>query len=433
MHIVCIDCIERIIFVIHKKYELENIDRINEDIFKESVLIETMANAPMLRKVDEYFDELIDMISFKHSDEVKNQIDVTRMTSNPEWETKLLNIVKIINRLFNIDLTFRMDPANALKPPTYFAATEIPSVSVKVLSAKILEDGEGYHFYKIKKMVIFLQESFFVYCKRSKLRGRTITSVLLHEIGHHVFLKVNTKINNSRTKLEIVVNGVTIVSSSLTFIVSLLSVFSKSSNEKNAPLATVKVISMIIDFLSVQLSVYLAKNSLRYVEIESNCDSMSVKYGYGKEIFELFAYLAGPGDKFKEKRNWYLQRIDNITKMIDDEIKDPTNSPVNIKRLKQTKKEIIDIEKKRVNGSLKLTSIDEIIKSEKLINSLGSNTSPFVMMFKKIFSILKGNKNKNLISYDEDLMEEMEILFRGNYSYADELNIVFNEVEKAKR
>ena len=50
MYIVCIDCIERIIFVIHKKYELENIDRINEDIFKESVLIETMANAPMLRK-----------------------------------------------------------------------------------------------------------------------------------------------------------------------------------------------------------------------------------------------------------------------------------------------------------------------------------------------------------------------------------------------
>lgn len=326
-------------------YKFENVERIDESVFNESILMETLANNPLLKQVDACFDRLLaSIILYKSEIDGKTHIDETGFWENLDKE--FYKIEDLIGKIFDIKFNFYVDTTNQTCWPSFIACTEITSRDMREISSKILEDGAGYHFYKLKKVKIWMEKSFFDLSKMTGFNGRHLTSILLHEIGHHVFLKVNVDIERKKSQQEVTVNELKLVSSIFMITLVLLP------------------IGLAIYALAYQLAKYETLNSLKYVNTESNCDSVAVKYGYSKEIYEIFSYCAGPSNKEKEKFNWSLYRLERIYEMTEKEINDPTNSPKNIKVLKEMKKEMDKINKERENASLRYNGLDDLNKKK---------------------------------------------------------------------
>jgi len=335
---------------------------------------EALAHSPEVKLIDKEFGKLMDMIEI--IDNGKGGKKLKTFRNNKDWGKCFDALETLTDKMFNTDCTFYLDTRPNIE---YCACILLTPQDYKKIAEEIMENGEGYYFKTIRKTTIYFQEALFLFMKYYKMDARILTAILLHEIGHKVFLKVNTEIERKDNKVNLIFT----LGIGVSFIITYGGIA--------AALPIPALIGLVLTILIYILWVFYANKNGMYIDTESNCDSMAVKYGYSTEIFSFFSILVevfvGKGGHVKvtNKRYQYetsLNRLENIKKNIRIQMDDKTTSKEDKEFLKKQLDEINNIEKKRLDGELSSTiqglinSPDKNSKFNNLINKLFKGRTP---------------------------------------------------------
>lgn len=304
------------------------------------LLLEEVYSVNDLSTIDSLFQQILDRYvventtaySLKGIQRYKNIKDV----HDKKFESMLIKIEKILDKTFNLKSRIAVDISrpNSL---SYGACIFLTKEEAKGIAEEAIKDKEtGYKFIKRREANMYIEEGFLKLCKFRGLTGRHITAVILHEIGHKVYLPVQKKLNAEGKIIELVIAGISIPST----ILSLIS-----------PIPAIAALIMVSYVYSSTLV------SIRYYsKSEAWSDKFAVKYGYGKEIYETMAeFEMVMSGKIKKDRNiftWisnqfsatYLRR-QLIKRELIKEMNDPENGEEMRKAIKEILKQIDNIEK----------------------------------------------------------------------------------------
>ena len=312
---------------------------------------EALAHNPECRKIDEEFTKLMNMIKIEKGYK-KDKIHSFRFNKN--WEKCFVNIEKSIDKMFNIDSELFVD-IDHKEGLTYCACIFLTEDDYRKIAEEILENGEGYYFKTIRKCRIYFQELLFFYLKMENMDPRILTAILLHEIGHKVFLKVNTQILRREAWIDL-----TFTIGTITFMITFLAI----------SVPAVIITSFILYWILLFIYQFYKEKNIAYIKTESNCDSMAVKYGYGDHIFAFFTKLVeesigkGTIHDREYRYNSSLNRLENIKKDIYKEMNDPKTSAKDKKYLEEQLAVINDMEQNRINPK-KYKKIDSLLTNPK--------------------------------------------------------------------
>jgi len=301
------------------------------DILKEDyeLILESMHKNPYVDEVTIHIDNILKHLKKDDSSIVKYQ----RMNPNDKYIIReMKEMERCFNKAFNINVHFLFDTEDYNKV-RYGACIFITDTDAKEVEKKIetiIETKEeGYHFIKIKECKVQVQEAIFYFIKNNNLNARHLTAILLHEIGHKVFLQLNTKIEGNYYKVRI---G--------SYVLCTLEITA-------GIIALPKLITLLV---AVPLLGYLNLGALgnvlsskEYSKTESNCDNMAIMYGYGKEIYEVFVKFELIGSKYLATKRNFIRNLTNtdyqrrqlMIKNIINEINNPENTESERKELKK--------------------------------------------------------------------------------------------------
>lgn len=210
----------------------------------------------------------------------------------------------------------------------------------------IKENKTGLSFVKINKCEIWIQEYLFKFIVKNNLNARHIVAVLLHEIGHKLYLKLNTKIEGKHTIISLILAGMEV---SIPIIITS---------------ATILGATPWLFLLNIPLGILFASGNIlnsvnSYSNTEGNCDYNAITYGFGKEIYELFVYFESSSRGYILTKKNFIRKLfstdykrrDIMYNNIVKEINNPNNTELERKKLKETLKyidKLIDENKKKV-------------------------------------------------------------------------------------
>lgn len=319
------------------------------------------ANTTQLNKIDNYFEDLIDLISINDG-----------LRRNKKEASMIMRKIKIIvDKMFNINIDLEIDYFPTIR---YFAYTirgqEIVNIIESQVKEIIINKDTGYHLIEVKKFLVRFESIALMYLKypetlskgsidklpngaKRPLTGRDLTSILLHEIGHNIFVPFEFNQKNDGVYEFKVDNAKPIIvyedkfPSFYTFAVFATSII--------MPLV------MVMGYLGTTFLTFVIfakaidkidKNN--YMVQEKNANTLPFQYGYGEEILYITLKTKWITDSFRSpiarvvdnfKRKLKLSKRDyeaiitrDILKMIDDELKNPNNDKEQIEYLIRVRK-----------------------------------------------------------------------------------------------
>lgn len=303
------------------------------NLYRGVVLNEEIWHRDETQKITQEFQIMLDY--FKKGDNLKKHKSTDL---NRRFASNLSNIAKLIDKLMNVDLRIIFDQDTKLNRLSYGMCIWCSTAEMAgKLKDAIAKKNEGFYLRNCKGSQIWMDMGFWNLVLVRNLKAEHLTAVLLHELGHKVYVKSQNEILSKTQELG----------STVTIIVGTISFTLLASS-------TVIGIACAMIGLIISNGILSYTQTKGYVGSESKSDSVAVSYGYGVQIYEvldLFYNLSQyRGKKFMKifntlfnKLNTSKMRRDNVIKFLEQELNDPNNS----KREKENLKKLIDELKKR--------------------------------------------------------------------------------------
>ena len=323
-------------------------------------------NSSQLRQIDSYFDEIVDLIDYDEG-----------LSKNKGKANQLLRKIKAIcDKMFNIDLDIQIDynrPTVHNIAYTYFNEDTIELINSEIKHI-VINKETGYHMINKRYVNMFFENQGLRYLKYLKLshvrsnsrkeipdleefKGRHLTSILLHELGHHVFFPFYFDQKNDGS-YEIQVGD------HEPFIVHEDKFNVKGVNVTIAVLAYISaVVAISMGFVALGYAAVIlfsmTSNNIQmsdYMRNEKNANTLPFQYGYVEELFDDTVRikwiqdgnkLFNIGDKFRKifKRGGseYQSVITaDLLKILDKEIKNSNNTKEQIRYLEKMKEKYLE-------------------------------------------------------------------------------------------
>jgi hypothetical protein len=329
------------------------------EVFNENfILNEKIFDEPLTKKIDKEFDKLLSYVKYKNGipDTQKPFSEIVKNYENIKVDGEINKILKNIqnyyNKIFNMNIKLHLDTKRRIRPYG-FAYILIERSDVEEAMSEIqktITTDDGYKFLKIQNADIYIEEYLLRFIKtyNDSFSGRNLTAIILHEIGHKLFLKVNCKkSSNDRVKVTI---------SNITGIAILMVSFIVAATDQGNISISKKITGIIIGIISFTSSTMLSSiiSIKSYYKTEGNCDNVAAKYGYGKEIYDFFFKLekiyngsiVTKRNKIKKLFSADYNRRELIYRYLKLELNDPDNSEETKKRISEI---LLDIDKKLDN------------------------------------------------------------------------------------
>lgn len=299
------------------------------------ILNEEIWHRDEVEKITQEFQIMLDY--FKKGDNLKKHKSTDL---NKRFSSNLNNIAKLIDKLMNVDLRIIFDQDTKLNRLSYGMCIWCSTAEMAgKLRDAIAKKNEGFYLRNCKGSQIWMDMGFWNLVLVRKLTAKHLTAVLLHELGHKVYVKSQNEILASSSAeselLNIIVCGI-----SLTIPIALGG----------------SIIGLACAAIGLIISggITSVMQTKGYVGSESKSDSVAVSYGYGAEIYEVldlfYSLTQYRGKKFMKVFNTIFNKVnsskmrrDNVIKFLEQELNDPKNS----KREKENLKKLIDELKKR--------------------------------------------------------------------------------------
>lgn len=288
---------------------------LNEEIFRR---VETDL-------IDKEFKKIIQGLKDENPKDYKN-IDL-----NSKFSVELRNIEKAVFKLMNSKIILKFDDASNYRRISYgmMIFPSMQEIHGKIVDA-IERQKEGFYLRECSNVLIVIDIALLTLIKKFDLNERHLTAILLHELGHKVYVRSQANIIG-KSKGEIL----------------MLSIF---GTVFSVPLAILNVALPFI-FLFGVYQIMIVKNIKAYVDSEHLSDLTSVKYGYGKETFEIMNifYSMDKNKRFKRIKllnallnslNTSKMRRDKVRNALKKELSDSKNSKEEKNLIKKTLEEI---------------------------------------------------------------------------------------------
>lgn len=288
---------------------------LNEEVFRRE---ETL-------KIDSEFKKIL---KFVRDNDAKTLINTDL---NIKFESELKSIETLIFKLFNAKIIFKFDDAS---DPRRLSYGMMIFPSMQELKGKIRDavekEKEGFYLRSCSNVLIVMDLGLLTLIKKENLNERHLTAVLLHELGHKVYVRSQYEVREKGYTNQIVLS---ILGVTTTITITSLPII--------LPLIVLAGIYGMLQFNSINT----------YVQSEHLSDLTAVKYGYGQETYELmnsFYKLTENKKRLKIKSlrklfnilNSSKMRRDEVEKAIKKELNDSKNSPTEKKLLKNALEEI---------------------------------------------------------------------------------------------
>jgi hypothetical protein len=272
--------------------------------------------------IDKEFKVILDW--FKNN----NIKDYKKSNLDFRFATTLKNIENLILKLMNATVMLRFDMVSDPNKLD-FGMCIYPSVQEMHNKAKdaIEKRKEGFYLRDCHSCLILIDLGLIEMLKRNNWNERYLTAVLLHELGHKCYVEQQDDIREGYSDGYVTLN--------------LFGIKVK---------IPVGYLLPVIGFLLV-----FQKNINVYVDSEHLSDLTAVKYGYGKETYEImnsFYEMSKFSSKLKIIEN-YLNNIntskmrrDKIKKALEIELTDKNNSTTEKRIIRKTLDELKKIEEK---------------------------------------------------------------------------------------
>ncbi|WRM43564.1 hypothetical protein [Staphylococcus phage LY01] len=186
---------------LRKECQLNKINKImniNEDAFNFS------KNTSLLREIDEEFKTLLDSYNFDKSEfDLIDKHEINKIANN---------ISKITKKLFNANMQLKFVEADP-KGKDKFRVRSVAYTLIKPeqirdtidgITKIVMEEKNGIHYAKPREIEVFIELSsirYFLEKKKSSkevtfsnFNERMCTALLLHEMGHNLFLPIEIKV-----------------------------------------------------------------------------------------------------------------------------------------------------------------------------------------------------------------------------------------------
>lgn len=337
---------------------LDEIKLLESDEYRKTYfdkLQEAVYNPMPLADIDKAFQTILDECVVSEGSSRDAEKDFT-LKLDKKLDEQLTIIEKSVKKIFNIDLNIKIDTKT--KRLEYFACIFLTEDDIrkakKEIEEIILDEKFGYHYIQVKKAECYFQYQTFFYVKNFNgetiLNGKHLTAILLHEIGHKVYLKLayhkekddyySLSINDGK-KSRIAIPS------------------NETKGKKLTELAASFITLVLVYLASTIINIYLeVSNTKEYTRIEGYSDRLAIQYGYGKEIYQFFLTIElwTKGKLTTDKSFIFTRKTDanyirrsEMKKAIIREINDSRNSAQQIKMLKSILKFIEEIEKDAEN------------------------------------------------------------------------------------
>lgn len=251
---------------------------------------------------------------------------------NVKFEKELRNIEKLILRLFNAKIIFKFDDASNPKVLNYgmMIFPSMQELKGKIRDA-VEKNKEGFYLRSCSNVLVVMDLGLLTLLKKYNKNERYLTAVILHELGHKIYVRsqydVKDEADNKIILLSLVGFTVTIASTALGFILPFL----------------------IINFGIIMSLPYI--NNKAYVDSEHLSDLTAVKYGYGSETYELMDMFYSLTKRKRDSRIKLIRQFANITnasrmrreeieKALKKELQDSRNSKEQKELIKSSLKEL---------------------------------------------------------------------------------------------
>lgn len=315
-----------------------------------TLLLEEIYNRPELLTVDKLFQEILN--NCPSSDFKK-----------PVFKTNLDKISKIMLRVFNVDCKIFLHPA--MSDRISFGMRIFPSyeeMKGQFLDA-IEKPKEGFNLVGCHNVSIEIDGAFLNSMKKNNGTARELTAVLIHEIGHKVYVRVQKNIYGKEYDMT-KGKSITIRLNRAKLLRSILPDTNPLLVFGNVLMAFIGT-SSIRDLLSVKY----------YSEREIYSDSLAVSYGYGKEIYNVLTILQKEAgvqyqsrpkkilDWFEKNLNYYYLRRKGVIEFLKKEY-EQAKSPLEKESIKKLLDDLIAEQNKDFNEDEKSLNeeINDIIE-----------------------------------------------------------------------
>lgn len=318
----------------------------------EKLLLEEIYNRPELNEVDNLFAEIM---KYCPSEDFKN----------PVIKKNLIKIATIMKKVFNVDCKIFLHPA--LNSYITFGMRIFPSYEeMKNQIVDAIEKPKiGFNLISCNNVSIEIDGVFLNEMAKEKRSPREMTAVLIHEIGHKVYVRIQRDIYSKEYDM-IESNKVSVRVNRAKFIRSILPDTNPITTFANVLMAFMGT-SSITELLRIRF----------YSEREIHSDSLAVSYGYGKEMFSVLTVLQKKSsseyvstskkilDWFEKNMNFYYLRRKGVIEFLKREY-NKSDSPIEKENIKKLLNDLIKTQNKDFNerdSKVISESLNEFFKS----------------------------------------------------------------------
>jgi hypothetical protein len=297
-----------------------------------TLLLEEIYSRPELKQIDKLFDEILEVLP---SDDFKH----------PIFKKNFKKMEGILKRVFNIHCKIFLD-LSLNKYITYGMAIYPSYEEMKNQYLDAIETKNGFKLINSHNVSIEIESNLLNYFKEKNLNGRDLTAIIIHEIGHKVYVKTQRDIyfKEFNEKRKAIIIGT--ASSSVTIPLALVN-----------PIVTFVGLAMVFFGTNTFLDYIRIKN---YSNREIYSDSLAVKYGYGAEIYRVLKILQEEDNRMHKKSNirfidwirknfnFYYLRRKGIIEVLKKEYEE-TKSPIQKKYIKKMINDLLEQQNKDFN------------------------------------------------------------------------------------
>lgn len=340
------------------------------------LLNEEIYRRPETSLIDAEFKVILDWFS---NEDNKYKVRKDKYDVDEHFKKQLSNIEKHIKSLLNAKIILRFDRASKFDRLSFgmciFPSNEEMHNKIR---AEIEKPKKGFYLYECNNCTVFIDFYMIQMCIENKLGPKALTAVLLHELGHKVYVKKQndirrngntkdvlddeTRKNVNRGEMAKNISGIIIFLGNLP--ICVVNIGESNSKIKKIVTIAVGVISLLIGsglaIIGNLLAPYYLDDITTYVESEGLSDLLAVKYGYGYEIAKTMDIFYAKSKtkinnlnkilRFFKKHSNNLDtsklRRDEVKKALIAELSDPNNSKTEKESIKNIIKAIDDMQVK---------------------------------------------------------------------------------------
>ncbi|AST99826.1 capsid maturation protease [Bacillus phage PBS1] len=243
----------------------------------DTILLEKIYHRTELDQLDDCFEEILNLLPSKNF-------------KDAGFKRNISKIEKLLKSTFNIDCKIFLHPT--LSNKVSYGMRIFPSY--EEMKGQYLEAIEskkkGYQLIDCHNVSIEIEGSLLNLFKREGATARMLTAILIHEIGHKVYVKVQNALRDEENSKNMANIGY-----GMGLAMAVLSMTVRMGKRTlSVPLT---VMSPIIGFVGLVMIVMGTSSLMDFVankyysEREIYSDSLAVKYGYADEMYQTLSML----------------------------------------------------------------------------------------------------------------------------------------------